>query len=82
MKKIPDASIIFFFLLLIIISQTSARLLPSNPGDISQINPKQEDDFSMLMGLEECGDKYETCQKRRMVAEAHLDYIYTQQQKP
>lgn len=30
------------------------------------------------MGIEECEEKDEGCFKRRMVAEAHLDYIYTQ----
>lgn len=35
------------------------------------------------MGLEEsCGDGDEGCEKRRMVAEAHLDYIYTQHHLP
>lgn len=38
--------------------------------------------FVQLMGLEKCGDKDEECHRRRMVAEAHLDYIYTQHQKP
>lgn len=31
---------------------------------------------------ESCDDKDEECQKRRMTAEAHLDYIYTQHNKP
>lgn len=39
-----------------------------------------------LMGTseeEECRDeKDEECMKRRMMAEAHLDYIYTQHHKP
>ncbi|KAL5580266.1 hypothetical protein UlMin_012708, partial [Ulmus minor] len=35
-----------------------------------------------LMGLEECGNEDEECLKRRMVADAHLDYIYTQHRKP
>lgn len=35
-----------------------------------------------LMGLEECEENDEACLKRRMVAEAHLDYIYTQKNKP
>lgn len=30
------------------------------------------------MGIEECEEKDEVCLKRRMIAEAHLDYIYTQ----
>ncbi|KAL3754103.1 putative phytosulfokines 6 [Eucalyptus grandis] len=43
-------------------------------------------DLSDLMGMEaeeeSCGDQDEECLKRRMIAEAHLDYIYTQKHKP
>ncbi|CAM8916908.1 hypothetical protein QQ045_032247 [Rhodiola kirilowii] len=39
-------------------------------------------DFEHLMGAEECVEGDEFCIKRRMTAEAHLDYIYTQQHKP
>ncbi|KAL5717134.1 Phytosulfokine precursor protein (PSK) [Ranunculus cassubicifolius] len=42
----------------------------------------EEDDTIDLMGVEYCGNGDEECIKRRMVAEAHLDYIYTQQHKP
>lgn len=38
--------------------------------------------FEQLMGLEKCHENDEECLKRRMVAEAHLDYIYTQHHKP
>ncbi|CAI0408087.1 unnamed protein product [Linum tenue] len=48
----------------------------------------KEEDFSTLMGAEElenaegvCEENDEDCLKRRMVAEAHLDYIYTQHHK-
>ncbi|CAI0469494.1 unnamed protein product [Linum tenue] len=51
-------------------------------------NSLKEEDFSTLMGAEElekaeavCGEKDEDCLARRMVAEAHLDYIYTQHHK-
>ncbi|KAK3006013.1 hypothetical protein RJ639_016609 [Escallonia herrerae] len=37
---------------------------------------------AQLMGLEECDDKDEDCLSRRVAAEAHLDYIYTQHHKP
>lgn len=40
------------------------------------------EDVLNLMGLEKCHEKDEECLKRRMVAEAHLDYIYTQHHKP
>lgn len=35
-----------------------------------------------LMGLDECKEVDEECLKRRMISEAHLDYIYTQRHKP
>ncbi|KAJ4971603.1 hypothetical protein NE237_004702 [Protea cynaroides] len=41
-----------------------------------------DDSWNQLMGMEDCGDGDEECLKRRMVAEAHLDYIYTQHHKP
>lgn len=34
--------------------------------------------FIQLMGSEECDKEDEECSRRRMIAEAHLDYIYTQ----
>ncbi|CAN0879928.1 Putative phytosulfokines 6 [Linum grandiflorum] len=42
-----------------------------------------DEDFSMLMGEGGvvCEEKDEDCLKRRMMAEAHLDYIYTQSHK-
>ncbi|XAR64633.1 hypothetical protein NMG60_11008384 [Bertholletia excelsa] len=67
---------------------TSARLLRPRQGkqlektvgmtDGDSSLKIKEDDLSNLMGLEECGSRDEECMKRRMVAEAHLDYIYTQ----
>ncbi|CAN4100746.1 unnamed protein product [Withania somnifera] len=36
------------------------------------------DSLKKLMGVEECEEEDEECVKRRVVAEAHLDYIYTQ----
>ncbi|XP_043723771.1 putative phytosulfokines 6 [Telopea speciosissima] len=41
-----------------------------------------DDSWKNLMGMEDCGNGDEACLKRRMVAEAHLDYIYTQHHKP
>ncbi|MCD7464193.1 hypothetical protein HAX54_052268 [Datura stramonium] len=40
----------------------------------------QMDSLNKLMGVEECEEEEEDgeCLKRRVLAEAHLDYIYTQ----
>ncbi|KAI3471853.1 hypothetical protein Pfo_028506 [Paulownia fortunei] len=84
MKQISHAAIVSLYLLLII-SNTSARLLLSShqvQGQSLTKSPCSRRRIFQLMGLEECGDKDEACEKRRMVAEAHLDYIYTQHQHP
>ena len=88
--------LIFLTFFLIVLSHSltsSARLLPVPLKDnqiakaneitqpISSMN-MEDDDLSNLMGMEECDEKDEDCIKRRMVAEAHLDYIYTQRHKP
>ncbi|KAE9465535.1 hypothetical protein C3L33_02550, partial [Rhododendron williamsianum] len=54
-------------------------------NEITQSLPSinvEDEDLVNLMGMEECDEKDEDCIKRRMVAEAHLDYIYTQRHKP
>ncbi|XP_052171791.1 phytosulfokines 2-like [Diospyros lotus] len=93
MKQISHPAILTVFLLFSLHSVASARLLPPhqvveqvkiNIGIThadSSINT-QEDDLFTLMGREECNEKDEDCMRRRMVAEAHLDYIYTQHHKP
>ncbi|GMH09961.1 hypothetical protein Nepgr_011802 [Nepenthes gracilis] len=82
--------LIFFVVFLVFSSTTSARLLqpPINEvGEMAKILEPPfgngftaEDEISYLMGLERCekGDEEEDCVRRRMIAEAHLDYIYTQ----
>ncbi|GMY25127.1 putative phytosulfokines 6 [Fagus crenata] len=83
--------VFFIFVFLLCSFLASARLLPPKQGDegvkangISHAAASFTDleDISNLMGLEECGENDEECLKRRMIAEAHLDYIYTQHHKP
>ncbi|KAH1123202.1 hypothetical protein J1N35_006362 [Gossypium stocksii] len=50
--------------------------------EMMMIQADRKHDFSELMGAEECYEKDEECVKRRMMADAHLDYIYTQNHKP
>ncbi|KAI3706458.1 hypothetical protein L6452_24219 [Arctium lappa] len=38
--------------------------------------------FNEMMGMEDCESRDEECLKRRVLAEAHLDYIYTQHHRP
>ncbi|TMW80824.1 hypothetical protein EJD97_014677 [Solanum chilense] len=87
MNPMINSSLISSFIILLLISQTiSVRLPPTIIRDNNKIEangiihsiPTQEDDFTNLMGMEKCEDRDEVCLNRRMVAEAHLDYIYTQ----
>ncbi|KAD4384290.1 hypothetical protein E3N88_24458 [Mikania micrantha] len=50
-------------------------------GESSVGNPETGDRFKDVMGLEDCGSGDEDCLKRRLLADAHLDYIYTQHHK-
>ncbi|CAN6586948.1 hypothetical protein C1H46_020897 [Malus baccata] len=68
---------LFVFLLLSNSSSARARLLQQNKASLTGA-----DDLVNLMGAEECDENDEECLQRRMIAEAHLDYIYTQNHKP
>ncbi|KAK4749297.1 hypothetical protein SAY87_026746 [Trapa incisa] len=87
------AILLLLLLLLFLISQSSGRLLKTvnSGGDamkenkIIALEPSSSDqtvNLSSLMGgseVEDCeGEEAEDCMTRRMMAEAHLDYIYTQ----
>lgn len=84
-------SLLFALLLLSYSKSISARPLAQNQGEmvvkadgithISTFKGVQQDPVNP-MGSEECIENDEACLKRRMIAEAHLDYIYTQHQKP
>lgn len=79
--------LVFVFLLLVFASASfeNAFFAPKSKGGdqrvkADEIHPAKEEDFSNLMGMEteECKKGDEECMARRMVDEAHLDYIYTQ----
>ncbi|KAK4749296.1 hypothetical protein SAY87_026745 [Trapa incisa] len=93
MMKQNRAILLLLLLLLFLISQSSGRLLKTvnSGGDsmkenkIIALEPSSSDqtvNLSSLMGaseVEDCeGEEAEDCMTRRMMAEAHLDYIYTQ----
>ncbi|KAL9996460.1 putative phytosulfokine [Helianthus debilis subsp. tardiflorus] len=93
MKHTFRCTVSFLFFL----SLTSARFLHTKPGEnmmkkldepintSGSENPLVDyNSFNEDMGLEECGSGDEECLKRRVlaVADAHLDYIYTQHHKP
>ncbi|KAF8053932.1 hypothetical protein N665_1361s0002 [Sinapis alba] len=75
---------ILFFILLI--SSTTSSLTQRGKED-TELNPLvsaipvEDDSVDKLMGMEYCGEGDEECLRRRMMTEAHLDYIYTQHHK-
>ncbi|CAJ1968723.1 unnamed protein product [Sphenostylis stenocarpa] len=84
-----------FFVLLLSSFLASARLLkpPKGPGQgekemevndnaIPRSSLELKDDMEELMGSKGCYTKDEAGSIRRMMVEAHLDYIYTQHHKP
>ncbi|KAJ8537683.1 hypothetical protein K7X08_014223 [Anisodus acutangulus] len=83
-------NIVFLLSLMVLLISytTSARLLPTTNSQENKkvesngisylISSQVQEDFNDLMGIEECEEKDEVCFQRRMIAEAHLDYIYTQ----
>ncbi|XP_019156416.1 PREDICTED: phytosulfokines 5-like [Ipomoea nil] len=95
MKQIVIFFFSSLVILLFLSRCTGARLQPtiqvfSDEQKIQVIRATQErpslksqEDFSALMSLEEsCEDNDKDCLSRRMVLEAHLDYIYKQGRKP
>ncbi|XP_059625282.1 putative phytosulfokines 6 [Cornus florida] len=87
-KSLHSCALLFFLLFLVTFSQTSARFLATKGGKeglkLTEIPTTETEgnDSLNLMGFEICDNGDEECLKRRMVAEAHLDYIYTQHHKP
>ncbi|KAD2262711.1 hypothetical protein R6Q59_011690 [Mikania micrantha] len=95
MKHSSRCGVPFIFLLSIIVfSDASARFFHieqsentikvdesiNAAGESSVGNPETGDWFKDVMGFD-CGSGDEDCLKRRLLADAHLDYIYTQHHK-
>lgn len=65
----------------------SARLLSAKQGQLNKdsldLKLEKNDSLNNLMGLlEDCESGDEECFKRRFLADAQLDYIYTQHHNP
>ncbi|CAB4313354.1 unnamed protein product [Prunus armeniaca] len=89
MKQSFSSGAIVLCIFFIISSSTiiSARLLGNKEEDQVELNAIT--DGGSLVELEgtvnwveDCTDGDEDCLNRRIMAEAHLDYIYTQHHKP
>nr|GMD25479.1 putative phytosulfokines 6 [Ipomoea batatas] len=93
-QKTVSYALLLLLIFLITSSQISAgRFFANKQGKEEEVKlengtntelmkPETTDSLEKLMGLEKCESTDEECMKRRVVAEAHLDYIYTQHQNP
>uniref|UniRef100_A0A6N2LFG4 Phytosulfokine n=1 Tax=Salix viminalis TaxID=40686 RepID=A0A6N2LFG4_SALVM len=82
-------ALLLILLVLVHSSKLSARFLLSKQGqeevNLDEITSEGTEDgglMNQLMGLELCDGVDEECSRRRIIAEAHMDYIYTQHHKP
>ncbi|XP_021278907.1 putative phytosulfokines 6 [Herrania umbratica] len=82
-----SGALLLFFLILISSSHLSARFIANKQGkeevELSKVTDREDIELiNQLMGVEACDSGDDECLKRRIVSEAHLDYIYTQHHKP
>ncbi|KAK8683369.1 hypothetical protein V6N13_039431 [Hibiscus sabdariffa] len=79
--------LLLFLVFLTSSSHLSARFLADKQGkeevELTQITDREDTELmNQLFGVEACDSGDDECLKRRMLSEAHLDYIYTQHHKP
>ncbi|KAJ8899641.1 hypothetical protein K2173_018615 [Erythroxylum novogranatense] len=83
----------FLCLLSLLISSTSSRFLVQKQGQnevkvneisrpVSVRNTNVEVNKDTMASGEYCSEKDEECRHGRMIAEAHLDYVYTEGHNP
>ncbi|XP_044477471.1 putative phytosulfokines 6 isoform X1 [Mangifera indica] len=87
------SALIILLILVTFSSNTFARLILQKRGleevkvkeiatEVSSEQMEVSEAMHNLMGIEACENGDEECLKRRLISEAHLDYIYTQKLKP
>ncbi|XP_018833152.1 putative phytosulfokines 6 isoform X1 [Juglans regia] len=94
-RSLRSNALLLFLLILISISKISARSIATQKGQekvkLNEISTsggpdlvklESSESMNQLMGVEDCNEGDEECFQRRIVSEAHLDYIYTQHHKP
>ncbi|KAK2643549.1 hypothetical protein Ddye_025312 [Dipteronia dyeriana] len=63
--------------------QEEIKLIKEIPSSQDSLQVMEDiESINELMGMEVCDNEDEECFKRRIISEAHLDYIYTQHHKP
>ncbi|XP_039014202.1 putative phytosulfokines 6 [Hibiscus syriacus] len=88
MKQSFLSSLLLLFLVFLYSSShLSSRLIADKPGkeevELTQITYMEDTEvMNQLFGVEACDTGDDECLRRRMISEAHLDYIYTQHHKP
>ncbi|XP_058108837.1 putative phytosulfokines 6 [Magnolia sinica] len=83
-------SLLFLFIISSFYTTRAARLLTPKQGKDEMMvdglfqvgHSRAIEEDSLNLGLEDCENGDEDCLKRRMISEAHLDYIYTRHHKP
>ncbi|KAL4303952.1 hypothetical protein GQ457_10G008400 [Hibiscus cannabinus] len=83
MKRSFLFTVLVMFMIIISSSRASARFLVNKQGE-EEVELSEITDIELmnqLMGMEACDAGDDACLKRRMMSEAHLDYIYTQGQQ-
>lgn len=74
-----------FLLIFLVLSCNFVKITQGNEGfeeaGLSKTSAEAYINENNMMGLEHCEDGNEECVRRRMIADAHLDYIYTQHHK-
>ncbi|KAA3455492.1 Phytosulfokine [Gossypium australe] len=86
-QSVISGVLLLFFLFLISSSHLSARSLANKQGkeevELTQTADMEDNELmNQLLGVEPCDAGDDECLKRRIISEAHLDYIYTQHHKP
>uniref|UniRef100_A0A1J3CC69 Phytosulfokine n=2 Tax=Noccaea caerulescens TaxID=107243 RepID=A0A1J3CC69_NOCCA len=76
-------AVLFFIFLISSPSSSAIRKGKEDPelNPLVAAIPVEDDSVDILMGMDSCGEGDEECLRRRMMTEAHLDYIYTQHHK-
>ncbi|KAK1429182.1 hypothetical protein QVD17_11386 [Tagetes erecta] len=83
MKHTFHCTVPFIFLIIIFFffTHSSARFLHTKPGENPLVDLETINSFNDVMGVEDCENEDDECLKRRVLVDAHLDYIYTQHHK-
>ncbi|KAJ8476904.1 hypothetical protein OPV22_020631 [Ensete ventricosum] len=83
-SRAPLVLLLLLAMILLSVQNTAAAsrfLRPLKPDHVKKMKDAggvEEEEPWNLMGMEACEDGTQECLERRMMSEAHLDYIYTQ----